>query len=172
MSGTVRACVREPSQTANLPFLKKKKILYNSLIFYLQNTSPQKQGRCQSHSCSSYIISRYHCAHWGGNKNGHTCKLTQNLKTLTGRDSQSKNLPDLGLVSRETNQFKKTDVPVLSKLCTLCRLKISPPHFTLFAPLAFLSFVGADLVFKAVGKWGGGRQEAIYCVFAVQDIRP
>lgn len=162
MSGTVRACVREPSQTTNLPFflffLKKKKSSTTALFFtYRTHHRRNKGGANLTAVPATSSVAGYHCAHWGGNKNGHTCKLTQNLKTLTGRDSQSKNLPDLGLVSRETNQFKKTDVPVLSKLCTLCRLKISPPHFTLFAPLAFLSFVGADLVFKAVGKWGGGR---------------
>lgn len=48
MSGTVRACVREPSQTANLPFflffLKKKKSSTTALFFTYRTHHRRNKG--------------------------------------------------------------------------------------------------------------------------------
>lgn len=97
MSGTASAGIREPSQTANLRFLK---------------SSPQQPCLC-SHSLSvttedkggvglTLIPASILCKQ----KNALTDVLANSWAHMGG-GSQSKNLPDLGLVSRETNQLKK-----------------------------------------------------------------
>lgn len=137
MSGTVRACVREPSQTTNLPFffffLKKKKSSTTFLLTERITAETMEVPISQQFQLHHQSIPL--CVLGWEKKNGHTCKLTQNVKALNGRDSQSKNLPDLGLVSRETKQFKKqTSQSYLSS--ALCAAWKSPHLISLSSPLS------------------------------------
>lgn len=115
MSGTASAGIREPSQTANLRFLKSSPQQPCLCSHSLSVTTEDKGGvgltpiPASSFSAVVFYVSK---------KNALTDILT-NSQAHTGGGSQSKNLPDLGLVSRETNQLKKKkkmDIPALSEL--------------------------------------------------------
>lgn len=76
-SGTVRACVREPSQTGNLPsffILKKKQPVQQPFFFYLQRTLEGiNHPAVPATTLSLPLQIRV-------KKNEHTWKLAQNLE--------------------------------------------------------------------------------------------